>query len=279
MVRISIIIGLIVSLFFLVRGTVNIWENENDLETTVAEVSRSSTMPLPISERFYPAVPEILPDLSKNYLFNEERNLELEEEIAEEEPETGIGIADDVDFATVNYVGSIIGGKVKKAIVSYSKYQPTKRERPARAGRAKRKPQRAGSAMEQATLQLGDTFGGMKVAEIEPDRIAFEGDGDRIEKFLYDPNKKRLAPPKVLAKPARPRQKAVAKGGKARAKKPAGTPKPQQRAGQAVRARQPAGHPGQTVSGKVKKTTPVPPLPRRPTSRRRAAPSTGGDNE
>lgn len=195
MLRIAIIFALFFSLLLLLRGTMIVWQ-DNPLPTSPEqELQPAVSDDFKMGAKFNIPVPEPLPDLNKNYIFNVDRLLELAEEPLEPEGKEGKNIGDDIniDIESVSYMGSIISKDINKAIISYS---PT----PSRGFAARRSARDRGaraatpaSNSKYATLETGDTFNGYAVKSIAPDKIVFARDEEKIEKFLHDPEKKRLA--------------------------------------------------------------------------------------
>jgi len=198
MLRVAIIIGLLASFFFLARGAILNWQN-NPIPPAPSEVESIEAAPLAIRTiDFFHPVPQPLPDLHKGYVFNADRILEIEESAAEPEPEPNNGKSEDeidIDFDSVMYVGSVITGKLRKAIVSYT-VEPTRRRisRTPTRGRTAQQPGRTTSAVKYAQLTVGDSFNNYKVTGIYPDKIVFQRDDEKIEKLLYDSAKKRTPP-------------------------------------------------------------------------------------
>jgi len=142
---------------------------------------------------FYPPVPDVVPDLYDGYLFVEERKLE-EDDFGPfgDTPAVVPDIAPDIDMEGVAYSGSVIIGEMRKALITYKeKSQP----QPRRVGRGRAVPNKARASAEvlqYKQLELGEVFKGYMVAGIEEDRIVFEKGGEKVEKFLFDQNKKRV---------------------------------------------------------------------------------------
>jgi hypothetical protein len=219
MIRIATIFILILTLLLLLKSGISTWQyNPLPVPPEVAE-----GLPEPITDKsiinFFHEVPQPLPDLHKNYLFNVDRVLEIEEEAesVDEQAGTGTDIDVDVDIENVNYVGSIITKDVHKAIISYTLSPPrgfASRRRTTRGPAAPPRGAQASSNSKHEQLKIGDTFSGYKVTVIDPDKIVFEREGEKVEKFLHDPAKKRDTPslaaaaPTGKAAPAQPPQPA-----------------------------------------------------------------------
>ncbi|MCJ7602790.1 MAG: hypothetical protein MUO63_14995, partial [Desulfobulbaceae bacterium] len=156
--------------------------------------------PLPVKEiRFYPSVPDKLPDLNEGYLFNQERQLKL--------PETIEGAAADdtlaIDMDEVRYAGSVISGSTRKGLIRYPVVR-TPMKRGARAIIAKRATAEKWSSK---VVEEGETVSGYRVVSISPQAIVFEQGDRQLEKKLYTPDKERIAftPPMNRSKPVKKR--------------------------------------------------------------------------
>ncbi len=203
LIKIITVTGLVLSLVLL---TIAGLQPPLDYESAVEMVKGREREPVHRSAarvEFYPVVPKPLPDLYEGYLFNEERDLAREDEVQDEESaEVNEGIR--VNIEEVNYVGSLIVGDVRTGLISY----PNKPE-PAQA----RKDRQGRKAVQKKTIKqrnyqqvlVGETFSDYKVVAVESDRIEFAGGGKTVVKQLYDPDKERLAPPKVVSPPKKNR--------------------------------------------------------------------------
>jgi hypothetical protein len=199
MLRILVILLLFVSFLFLARGVVNSWR-ENPIPPPPGIQEEQTPVPdIQVPIDLSSPVPQPLPDLHKGYVFNVDRLFEEKVEPEEGEAKEGKSIDDDmyIDIDSVSYTGSIISESTHKAIVSYSPAQPrgfAARRRTTRGSIRPSAPGRTGtsSSIKYATLETGDVFNGYKVISIDPEKIVFERDDEKIEKLLYDPEKKRL---------------------------------------------------------------------------------------
>ena len=212
MFRIVIAIGLLISFFFLVNeGSRSMLPGEQVTGRQV-KVKGGHSVSGQEKPEFYPKVPTSLPDLRDGYLFNEKRMLAAEEEGLEEDDLTGDHEEIKVNMGDVMYVGSLIRGDVRRGLISYpAQRKKTKSE----VKRAKKKRLRSTKNRDYARLLVGERFSDYKVVEIEADRIKFEKRGKTVVKFLNDPGKNRLAPPKVENKRPRRLNKSVARSTKA----------------------------------------------------------------
>jgi hypothetical protein len=212
MLRIAVIFLLFVSFLFLARGVVNSWRENpippppgiQEVQTAVPDIQ----VPIDLSS----PVPQPLPDLHKGYVFNVDRLFEEKVEPEEGDTKEGKSIDDDmyIDIDSVSYTGSIISESTHKAIVSYSPAQPrgfaARRRRTTRGSlRTRSRTTAPSSNIKYATLETGDVFNGYKVISIDPEKIVFERDDEKIEKLLYDPDKKRLPAMAEKTIPERPR--------------------------------------------------------------------------
>lgn len=196
--HILIIIGLLLSLLFLLQG---IWFTlRTDYIVALApqtsqeekiEKEASATL---VKNLLFPEVPTSIPDLTQGYLFTEERTLEEGDmQKAEEEGQTGGEKA--VDLAQVFYEGSIIMGENKVAIIITSALevaagpkQPFSFPKKGGAG-----PHPGATVTRHLQLKTGETLGEYVVADILPDKVVFKKGEETIEKLLYDPAKQRVA--------------------------------------------------------------------------------------
>ena len=142
---------------------------------------------MPAKIALQPVVPGIMPDLNHGYPFNAERHLEGEGEPGGVDA-VGTGQLINVNVNKLVYSGSIIGGNFRKAIVSF----------PAAAAvgpklKLLNRRMRAPAKLEHTMLKEGDILGSYRVAAIFPDKIVFKRGEETLEKFLYDPDKKRSA--------------------------------------------------------------------------------------
>ncbi len=226
MSRLLIIAGLCLSLFYLGRGMVASFR-PLELPPPVSHAppaKKAAVKGFRLAD-FYPPPPAVLPDLREGYLFNEARRLAAADEGTEEaapEPEEP---AVTVDMETLEYVGSIIAGSVKKGMVAFVEKAPGGRKPPPRGQRPgvqrpgvqprtpvasrrlgqRTKAKKVGRSQKKyATLKEKDEFYGYTVALVAPDRIVFARGDESVEKLLYDPAKERLVPPAITRAPARP---------------------------------------------------------------------------
>ena len=243
MFRLLIIVALCLSLVYLGRGMLASFK-PLALPPPVAPAAtgkKASVKGFRLAD-FYPQPPAVLPDLREGYLFNEARQLAAADEDTEEttpEPEEP-SVA--VDMETLEYVGSIIVGAVKKGMVAFVEKTPASRKplRPQRRAPAATRrfpPQTAakktggkGRAKKKyATLKEKDEFYGYTVALVAPDRMVFTKGEESIEKLLYDPAKERLVPPAIVRPSARPaagaRAAAPAAGNKRQARSAPSAPR------------------------------------------------------
>lgn len=192
MLRIVIILALLVSLFYLVKHIQPVAEPGGAGKVAT---SRPVTAPVEVttgedSNRFNPPVVTPLPDVNKGYVFSEKREYVKTVPLAagksaqvEQGPDP---------LASLLYSGSVIVGNLRRALVSY---QEQTREPALRRPTPGRGPAPAVSqgGVRNKQLHQGDSFLGYVVAAIEPDRIVFAKGDLKVEKFLHDRNKKRIA--------------------------------------------------------------------------------------
>jgi hypothetical protein len=105
-----------------------------------------------------------------------------------------------VALEQVFYSGSLIIGEKRQALVTYQQNN-TGGRRPGRSlDRGRAAAAEAQSGYQNKVLKPGDRFMGYEVAAIEPEKIVFKKGGEKVEKFLFDQNKKRP----VVNEPPRP---------------------------------------------------------------------------
>jgi len=197
MVRTLIVMALLASLFY----TILHWQPLSEPTAGKVVVSRvdkaSEDSSGPAASGFNPAVPESLPDVEKGYVFSEKRKIEKDLPAELVKPlvvEPGPEVLD-----SVIYIGSVIIGDLRRALVIFQEPSPNA-PAPVRRPTGVRRPgpppapaTASASSPQNKQLYLGDRLLGFGVAAIEPNRIVFEKGTLKVEKFLYDRNKKRLA--------------------------------------------------------------------------------------
>jgi hypothetical protein len=220
MMRLAIAAILFVSVFAMMRGISTTWR-QNMLsvpavvEKTGKPVAPTTTTPAQLPPK--PVVSGKLPDLKAGYLFNADRL--LEEEGAQKKAENlaaGNDLGIKADIKTVIYAGSIIGENLKQAIIVVAGAKKTKTPR-TRSRRKKKSSSRKGN-VQNIRVKEGDLLSGYTVASISPEKIVFSKGNEKVEKLLYDPDKKRTSPSKLARSAPVPRSEVVAR--------PAGTPSP-----------------------------------------------------
>jgi len=255
MIRPAIVLALLLASVIMMREVASDWRKgmptPSENATKKAMPTGEAASQLPQAKALQPVVPGVLPDLKDGYLFNPERMLAgaapppppVEEKGDETGAEIKEGIAASIDDVT--YAGSIIADNFSRALILYKEKEADKGKTPAQPAQpasrsSKAKPPKtptpkapaaaAAGGEKHGQLEVGDVLDGYHVAKIEPDKLVFTKDDETVEKLLYDPGKKRQAPP--------PRAAAVPPGG-------AGLPRP-------------AGIQSTTIGGAV---APVPPAP------------------
>ena len=182
-IRVVGIAGLLLLLVFLGRTMVLTWQQDPLAAAQKKQPPPASSGELPaIPEvRFYPP-PRTPTDLHKGYLFNAERSLA--------NPEAGKdGATDGPGLTELSYVGSVIVGTQRTALLAYSGSGPIPGQRPGSL-----KP---GSRQQHLRVAEGENVGGYTVDSVLPDKIIFRQGERVVEKLLHEPNKKRLAPPSL----------------------------------------------------------------------------------
>jgi len=200
--RFVAIIGLLLTLVVLARGTIKSWKEIEippmpEIGANRKTISPVERQPLDLN----PQVPVLLPDLHAGYLFNEQRLLA---ESAEEELPAGDSMAEEssipVNMDTLTYSGSIIIGNVRKGMVSFSTGETNT---PALQSRRRPSPRAVNRKLEYKTVTEGEAFYDFMVAQILPDKIVFSRGGTTVEKMLYDPQKERNKVPRTMTPGAR----------------------------------------------------------------------------
>jgi hypothetical protein len=202
MVKSLIIAALLTSLFFLVKHLQPVVE-----PVVSGKVATSRQEKLPAEAQgnepggFNPVVVAPLPDVNNGYVFSEKRKYEkddpanaLKAALVEQGPDP---------LTTVLYSGSLIAGDLRRALVTYQELPKEADPRRSSPGRLQA-PAAAQGVIQKKQLNRGDLFLGYVVAAVEPDRVVFEKGDRKVEKFLYDQGKKRMAPPEVSPQQALP---------------------------------------------------------------------------
>ena len=205
MIRIAVIIFLILSSVVLVRGAILSWQ---DPVLPALEIKADDKTTARVKSKrivFYPRPSAPLPDVLDGYLFNAERML-AGESAEESEGPTEIDLLS-IDMEKILYTGSIIIGDLRKGMLSYSIADSSVKKTAVASRRTtRRSPRRSDDdkTKRHIVVEQGRNFAGYKVVAVEPERIVFEQDGEKIEKFLYDPSKKRIIAPSSPARPSVP---------------------------------------------------------------------------
>ena len=198
MIRAAAAAILAITLVFLMQGISATWRQKIELSPPASKVKSAPAPDLAaIGEGIgtRPKVPLALPDLKQGYLFNEERAVEEEIPEPEEEEFHGNDLGLNAKVDDIQFSGAVIGASFKVALISYPEAARPKKMGSKRLGRsAKSIAKRGRGGMKNARVKEGDLVNGYKVAAIYPDKIVFEKGKDTIEKFLYDPEKKRIIP-------------------------------------------------------------------------------------
>lgn len=217
MLRISIIIALIVSMFLTLRGVEGNFRENILPETAKQEEKQTAVIYESDKLDYYPPDPDVMPDLLDGYIFNQERL--LEEEIEEEVPEEDVTpqAAAIEDFEQVQYSGSVIMESQRLALIKFPEAPPPeekendlKRRRPGhrRLPVKSARSQKSSGGLKNIRVKQGEMFKGFLVAEIAPEMIVFERGEEKIVKYLYDKNKERTV---AKPSPSRNEEKPIAK--------------------------------------------------------------------
>jgi hypothetical protein len=192
MVRAGIALILFVTVFAMMRGVSTTWRKQLPDSPVAVGQKVTGVEGLPEMMDLQPTAPAVMPDLSAGYLFNEARLIESEaDKNAQALASAGNDLGINADIGQLTYSGSLIGDTFSKALVSFPP-SPKSAGPPASRGRQRRTPK--GSALETAQLEIGDVLSGYQVAAISAEKITFKKGDEVLEKFLYDPDKKRVAP-------------------------------------------------------------------------------------
>jgi hypothetical protein len=97
-----------------------------------------------------------------------------------------------IDLNEVVYSGSLIMGDIRKALITYQESTPAPQRAKNRRTRTPARKRTTKKTYRHKQLDSGEVFMGYKVAKIESDRIVFERDSEKIEKFLFDGSKDRV---------------------------------------------------------------------------------------
>jgi hypothetical protein len=183
----AVIISLLVTLLFIVRQF-----DSDPVPAPAGERTPAKTRPEPLPgadvDLWQSPVVRVVPEVHDGYLFVEERKLE--------ESDAGEGPGGDASEETLAgleqlfYAGSLIVGETRQALVSF---QETSRPnvKSVREARRGARPPAPREIIQHKLLVPGDRFLGYQVVAVEPDKIVFEKGGEKVDKFLFDQNKKR----------------------------------------------------------------------------------------
>lgn len=202
MVKSAIILTLLATLFYLVKYGQPVTEPV----AVQGKVAKKSQEKPPAETQgdgpggFNPVVATPLPDINAGYVFSDKRKYEKDDPataakaaLVEQGPDP---------LTTVLYAGSLIAGDLRRALVTYQELPKEAERRRSSSGRTQAAA--AQGAVLKKQLNKGERFLGYVVAAIEPDRLVFEKGDLKVEKFLYDPSKKRMAPPTAEPRQALP---------------------------------------------------------------------------
>jgi len=213
MIRPALVVILLAFAVFMMRGVATDWRKGglDAPEPPAKKAATSEAAPaVAPAKPLQPKAPPKLPDLKVGYIFNQERMLggdesppvaQANEEEADNQNAQGISASID----EITFVGSIIADGFTRALVLYPAASDTRagqsapKASKASKGKAPSPPgggaPAAGGPEEHARLELGDKISGYEVAEILPDKLIFSKGDETVEKLLFDPAKKRQAPP------------------------------------------------------------------------------------
>ncbi|MFO7760097.1 MAG: hypothetical protein R6V20_00585 [Desulfobia sp.] len=171
-------------LIFLIRDVVATWQKSYDFFPSLREKNTVTHGKAVQKADFYPPLPDPLPDLTENYLFNKQRRLETEGEGSQKKSQGAV-----ISMEGLIYRGSIITGASRKALVSYKEI--VEQETPFTTGGKKQET----SELTYALLGISDKLGEYRLTAVEPERLIFQQDGETVEKLLYDRNQNRVIMP------------------------------------------------------------------------------------
>ena len=192
MVRAGITLILFVTVFAMMREISYTWREQLPSSPVNADKGVKVVEGLPEMGVMQPTVPAVMPDLKSGYIFNEERLIESEAvKNARALASAGNDLGIKADIAQLTYSGSIIGDTFRQALVSFP---PGKKSAAPQKSRTRQQRTSRSAALETAQLKVGDVLSGYQVAEISADKITFKKGDEVLEKFLYDPDKTRVAP-------------------------------------------------------------------------------------
>lgn len=199
MIRYGAIALLFLSVFLMIRGISETWKNKALPSSTVT--GKQSPLGESVGEDiiFNPTLSPDMPDFKVGYLFNEQRVLEEDKgpaPVPEEENLAGNDLGIQTNINETTYSGAIIGDTFKKAIITFTPApEPAATKgKTSRLSRRTQTPKKSSGALQTTQLEEGDLISGYKVASIGPDKIVFTKAEEVIEKYIYDPNKKRAQP-------------------------------------------------------------------------------------
>ncbi|HFQ81184.1 MAG TPA: hypothetical protein ENK33_07420 [Desulfobacterales bacterium] len=193
MIKLAISAILFITVFVMMRGIATTWR-ENKMAEPAATVQRANRPVKPPPAR-PPGItpPAALPNLENGYLFNPERSLTGADNTAADKLNAANDLGIQTNISKVIYTGSIIGDNFKVAILTIpapkTRFRPTPQNR--FSPRNRFRPPQNRSTVKNLRVKEGELLSGYKVTAITPDKIIFEKDGDKVEKLLYDPDKKR----------------------------------------------------------------------------------------
>ncbi len=198
MIRLSVVAILFISVFVMMQNIESSWRGK-DIAVETGAKKESAPAPVYSKVALQPQVPGVLPDLKPGYLFNQDRLLEGEASNKEgdsaQDELADVNFSIQADMNEVVFSGAIIGESESVAIISFPAARKT-----IRSSRSSKRQRRSSKSMENARLTEGDVIDGYTVVDIFTDKIVFSKGEEQIEKYLYDPNKKRTA---VSRKPSR----------------------------------------------------------------------------
>lgn len=147
-------------------------------------------------------------------MFNQERYLidpekkNVAKEKKEDQPQKP-----EINFDKLLYNGSLIIGNTAKALIGYPEpiKPPKGKKKLIRRSNYRKTNKSQKSKIVKKTVKVGDSIGSFHVSQILADKIVFKNGEKKIEKMLFDSNKKRTVIRKNQKKTRSSRRKVTSK--------------------------------------------------------------------
>jgi hypothetical protein len=199
----------------MVMEIVTTWKSSALVEPQpVKKVEKKANPPKKYQKiNFYPPVPSRLPNLREGYLFNQARYLEdpKKKKVAKDEADQPKN--PEIDFDALQYNGSIIIGDMAKGLIIYPepKKPAATKKRVNRRSNSRKKKRGQKAKIIKKTVEVGDVIGSFHITHILADKIIFERGDKKIEKMLFDSDKKRIVIRKKRKKSKRSKKRTISK--------------------------------------------------------------------